>query len=152
MLPRPKRLKIINHKVNKTMHSTVLSERLLCCLHVLLETSYFPLMKSWLRAHCILFCLKITLNSGFWMLMLSLNNFIGSVYVSDPAGLGPPSSHWLRHVMTPIPSHYWSTSHPSCDLWFVCMWILSQWTIDFQNNNNNEKTALMRDKIIVAVN
>ncbi len=26
MLPRPKRLKIINHKVNKTMHSTVLSE------------------------------------------------------------------------------------------------------------------------------
>ncbi len=33
VLPRPKQLKIINHKVNKTMHSTVLSERLLCCLH-----------------------------------------------------------------------------------------------------------------------
>ncbi len=26
MLPRPKRLKIINHKVNKMMHSTVRSE------------------------------------------------------------------------------------------------------------------------------
>ncbi len=41
--PRPKRLKIINHKVNKTMHSLYWVRALLCCLHVLSKTSYFPL-------------------------------------------------------------------------------------------------------------
>ncbi len=52
VLPRPKQLKIINHKVNKTMHSTVLSESA-SLLSSLSETSCFPLMKPWLRARCI---------------------------------------------------------------------------------------------------
>ncbi len=49
LLQRPKQLKIINHKVNKTMRW---ARALLCHLHMLSETSGFPLMKSW-RARCI---------------------------------------------------------------------------------------------------
>ncbi len=44
LLKRPKQLKIINHKVNKTMHSTE-------CFSAAF-TSCFPLMKPW-RAPCI---------------------------------------------------------------------------------------------------
>ncbi len=60
MLPRPKRLKIINHKVNKTMHFTVLSESAsLLSSHVigiLLFPTYEVVITSLLHS----FLLKIT--------------------------------------------------------------------------------------------
>ncbi len=103
VLQHPKQLKIINHKVNKIMHSTVLRESAsLLSLHVIgnfLFPTYAVVIMSMLHSSL----LKITVNSGLWMLMLSLNNCIGSVHVSAAAGLGPPqmlsllTAHPLAH-------------------------------------------------------
>ncbi len=64
MSPRPKRLKIINYKVNKMIHSTVLSESasLLssCAIENILFSTYEVVITSSLHS----FLLKITVNSG----------------------------------------------------------------------------------------
>ncbi len=95
VLPRPKRLKIINHKVNKTMHSTVLRENgSLPSSHAIgnfLFSTYEVVIMSTLHS----FLLKITVNSGLWMLMLSLIylkkiNYRERFMCSAAAVLGPP--------------------------------------------------------------
>ncbi len=92
VLPRPKRLKIINHKVNKTMHSTVLSESASLLSSRAIGNFLFPTYEVMIMSMLHSFLLKITVNSGLWMLMLSLNNFIGNIHVSAPAVLGPPQN------------------------------------------------------------
>ncbi len=71
--------------------------------------------------------------------MLSLNNLIGSVHVSAAVVLGPPQM--LSFVDT-HPKPVLINTHPSCDPWFVCMWIQSKWATDFQNINNNNKNCV----------
>ncbi len=118
---------------------------LFCCLHVLSETYYFPTYEVLVTSSLHSFLLKITVNCGLWMLMLSLINFIGSASCERCCSLRPAHlkcSDWLRRVVTPIPSQYWSTSHPSWDPWFIWMCIQSQWATGFQNNNNNKKQCV----------
>ncbi len=65
--------------------------------------------------------------------------------------LGPPQMLSLVETRDDThPKQYWSTPHPSCDPWFICMCIQSQWATDF--HYNKKKTALMGDKIIVDIN
>ncbi len=70
LLQRPKQLKIINHKVRKTMHSTALSE----CASLppsLSETSCFPLMTSW-RARCIQFFCWMNNVIFHWLITINI--------------------------------------------------------------------------------
>ncbi len=61
MLPHPKQLKIINHKVNKTIHYTVLTRALLCRLHVPFPT-YEALITNLLLSNYLLFAERIKCN------------------------------------------------------------------------------------------
>ncbi len=61
--------------------------------------------------------------------------------MSAAAVLGPPQMLSLVETWWRPFQAYWSTSHASCDPWFVCMCIQSQWAI-----------VLMRNKIFVGVN
>ncbi len=66
MLPRPKQLKIINHKVNKTMHSTVLRESAsllsLRAIGNILFPTYEAVITSSLHSNDLLFVEKIKCN------------------------------------------------------------------------------------------
>ncbi len=64
MLPRPKRLKIINHKVNKMMHSTVLSESASLLSSHAIRNVLFPTYEVVITSTLHSFLLKITVNSG----------------------------------------------------------------------------------------
>ncbi len=92
-------------KVNKSMHSTVLSESAFllssCAIGNILFPTYEVLVTSSLHS----FLLKITVNCGLWMLMLSLINFIGSASCERCCSLRPAHlkcSDWLRRMVTPI--------------------------------------------------
>ncbi len=71
MPPRPKRLKIINQKVNKIMHSTVLNTSRA------IGNFLFPTYEVVITSSLHSFLLKITVNHCLWILTLSLKNFIG---------------------------------------------------------------------------
>ncbi len=132
--PRHNQLNSINHKIKKTMYSTVLSASLLSSRAIgnFLFPTYDVMITSTLHS----FLLKIRVNSGLWMLMLSLNKkHLSGMFMW---ATHPKCSHWLSRVMTLISSQYWSTFHSSCDPWFVFMWIQSQWTMSFHNNNKNK--------------
>ncbi len=122
----PKRLKIINHKVNKTMHSTVLSESASLLPSRANGNFQFPTYEVVITSTLHSFLLKITANSGLWMLMLSLNNFIGSIHVNAPAVLGPPQMLSLvetrndthpKTVLINIPPLMWP---------MVCLYVYSE--------------------------
>ncbi len=57
------------------------------------------------------------------------------MHVSDPAGLGPPRMLSLIETRDDTHPKPLLINIPPL-LWPV--WILSQWTIGFQNNNNNK--------------
>ncbi len=83
------------------------------------------------------------------MLMLSLNNFIGSVHVSAPAVLGPPQMLSLvemrddahpKLVLINIPPP--PVTH---GLSIVCLHVYSEpVSMGFQNNNNKKKCVNAR--------
>ncbi len=64
MLSRPKRLKIINPKVNKMMHSTVLSESASLLSSRAIGNFIFPTYEVVITSSLHSFLLKITVNSG----------------------------------------------------------------------------------------
>ncbi len=111
------------------MHSTVLNENASLLSSHAIGNFLFPtydevLFMSMLNS----FLLKITVNSGLWMLMLSLNHFIGNFHLGPPQILSLVQTCDDTHpkpVLINIPSHqFWEQDIFRCYLYrSVCVWL-----------------------------